>query len=92
LGGKWKLLIVAELLRFPKRYSELNTAIPEISEKMLTESLKALAHHNIVEVVKKDDLKIYQLTTYGRSVVPLLHTLFEWGENHIKLNYDKIFH
>lgn len=48
LGGKWKLLIVAELFKNKKRYSELKRSIPEISEKMLISSLQELEHHNIV--------------------------------------------
>jgi DNA-binding HxlR family transcriptional regulator len=53
LGGKWKLLIIAELFKSLKRYSELKRAIPEISEKMLISSLQELEHHNIV--VRKPD-------------------------------------
>jgi DNA-binding HxlR family transcriptional regulator len=95
LGGKWKLLIVAELFKGKKRYSELKRSIPEISEKMLISSLQELEHHNIVvrTVVEAIPPKVeYSLSKYGQSVRPVLETLFGWGEGHIKKHSDKIFH
>jgi DNA-binding HxlR family transcriptional regulator len=95
LGGKWKLLIVAELFKCKKRYSELKRSIPEISEKMLISSLQELEYHNIVirTVVEAIPPQVeYSLSEYGQSVRPLLETLFDWGEGHIKGYSDKIFH
>ena len=95
LGGKWKLLIVAELFKSKKRYSELKRSIPEISEKMLISSLQELEHHDIVvrTVVEAIHPQVeYQLSKYGQSVRPVLETLFGWGEGHIKKHSDKIFH
>ena len=95
LGGKWKLLIVGELAKSKKRYSELKRCIPEVSEKMLISSLQELEHHNIVvrTVVKAIPPQVeYSLSKYGESVGPLLETLFAWGERHIKKHSDKIFH
>jgi DNA-binding HxlR family transcriptional regulator len=94
LGGKWKLLIVAELFKNKKRYSELKRSIPEISEKMLISSLQELEHHNIVvrTVVEAIPPQVeYSLSKYGQSVSPVLETLFGWGEVHIKKHSDKIF-
>lgn len=95
LGGKWKLLIVAELCKGKKRYSELRRSIPEISEKMLISSLQELEHHNIVlrTVVESIPPQVeYSLTKYGQSVRPVLEMLFVWGEGHIKQHSDKIFY
>jgi DNA-binding HxlR family transcriptional regulator len=95
LGGKWKLLIVAELFKRKKRYSELKRSIPEISEKMLISSLQELEHHNIVvrTVLEAIPPQVeYSLSKYGQSVRPVLETLFGWGEGHIKKHSDKIFH
>jgi DNA-binding HxlR family transcriptional regulator len=95
LGGKWKLLVVAELFKSKMRYSELKRSIPEISEKMLISSLQELEHHNIVvrTVVEAIPPQVeYSLSKYGHSVRPVLETLFGWGEGHIKKHSDKIFH
>ncbi|HEY0053937.1 MAG TPA: helix-turn-helix domain-containing protein [Pedobacter sp.] len=95
LGGKWKLLIVAELFKSKKRYSELKRAIPEISEKMLISSLQELEYHNIVirTVVEAIPPQVeYSLSEYGKSVRSVLETLFVWGQGHINEHNDKIFH
>jgi DNA-binding HxlR family transcriptional regulator len=95
LGGKWKLLIVAELFKTKKRYSELKRAIPEISEKMLISSLQELEYHNIVirTVVEAIPPQVeYSLSGYGQSVRSVLETLFVWGEGHIAEHSDKVFH
>lgn len=95
LGGKWKLLIISELFKGTKRYSELKRAIPEISEKMLISSLQELQHHSIVvrTVVEAIPPQVeYSLSKYGESVRPVLESLFCWGEVHIKKHSDKIFH
>lgn len=93
LGGKWKLLIVAELLNNAKRYSELKRSIPEISEKMLISSLQDLEYQNIVKrkVIEIGPTQVeYSLSKYGQSVQPVLEILFNWGENHIKEHNEKI--
>jgi DNA-binding HxlR family transcriptional regulator len=95
LGGKWKLLIAAELFKGKKRYSELKRSIPEISEKMLISSLQELEHHNIVvrTVVEAIPPQVeYSLSEYGLSVRAVLETLFAWGDGHILKHSDKIFH
>src|SRR4028119_2104531 len=95
LGGKWKLLIVAELFKSKKRYSELKRSIPEISEKMLISSLQELEHHSIVvrTVVEAIPPQVeYSLSEYGQSVRLVVETLFNWGEGHIQKYSDKIFH
>jgi DNA-binding HxlR family transcriptional regulator len=69
--------------------------VPEITEKMLIRSLQDLEFHQIAarkafEVVPP---KVeYSLTDYGRSVIPLLLALFNWGENHIEKHKDLVFH
>ncbi len=92
LGGKWKLLIVASLAKAPLRYSELKRSIPEISEKMLTRSLQDLELHQLVCKNADATPANYQLTPYGQTVIPLLQSLFDWGEKHIELHHDLIFH
>jgi DNA-binding HxlR family transcriptional regulator len=94
LGGKWKLLIVAELFKGVSRYTELRKAIPEISEKMLVHSLQELEYHQIVErkVISSLPPHVeYTLTDYGLSVRPLLKSLLGWGNTHISQHADKIF-
>lgn len=91
LGGRWKLLVVTELFKDKKRFAEIKKAIPEISDKVLTESLKTLAYHNIVSRKENSGLVEYRLTEYGATLRPVLEILYTWGEKHIQLHSDKIF-
>jgi DNA-binding HxlR family transcriptional regulator len=87
LGGKWKLLILWHLKDNDRRYSELKRLIPEITEKVLIQQLRELESDGLVgrtvfsEVPPKVE---YSFTEYGRSLEPVLQTLCNWGEQHLK--------
>lgn len=94
LGGKWKMLIIAELLKGRRRYSDLKRSIPEVSHKMLTDSLRELEYHHIVErtMLNIKGVQVeYSLSPYGKTVRPVLQVLYNWGDNHIKTHVDKVF-
>jgi DNA-binding HxlR family transcriptional regulator len=87
LGGKWKILILWNIRDQPKRFSELKRLIPEISEKILIQQLRDLEKDGIVyrndhaEVPPRVD---YSFTEHGTSLKPVLRTLCNWGEAHLK--------
>ena len=87
IGGRWKLIIIWKLKDKALRYSELDKAIPNISQKMLTQQLKSLIESGWVS--KKDFGEIpprteYRLTTLGKSFLPILTMIYDWGiENNI---------
>ncbi|MCC5605888.1 winged helix-turn-helix transcriptional regulator [Nostoc sp. CHAB 5834] len=87
LGGKWKILILWHLKDEAKRYSELKQLIPEITEKMLIQQLRELEHDGIVnrKVYSDVPLKVqYSFTDYGRTLIPVLKALCDWGQEHLK--------
>jgi DNA-binding HxlR family transcriptional regulator len=87
LGGKWKILILWHLRDKAKRFSELKRLMPDISEKMLTQQLRELEHDDIVlrfAHPSKSPKVDYSFTDYGRSLVPVLEALCQWGEDHLK--------
>lgn len=83
LEGRWKLVIIFNL--FAKdvlRFSELERAIPDISQKMLTQQLRALEKDGIVvrKVYPQVPPKVeYSLTEWGQAMCPALDALLEWG-------------
>lgn len=86
IGRKWKPLIIwqlgkSEILRF----NELKKQIPNVTQKMLTQQLRELENNGIVhrEVPPKVE---YSLTEMGRSLMPVLKLLCEWGEDYYKKN------
>jgi DNA-binding HxlR family transcriptional regulator len=83
LEGRWKMVIIfqlfdAEVLRF----SELQRAIPGISEKMLIQQLRDLERDGIVTrtVYPQVPPKVeYRLTPWGQGMCPALDALLEWA-------------
>lgn len=82
LGGRWKLLILFQLFGGQvKRFSELEKAIPAVTQKMLAQQLRQLEKDRIVnrkvhpEVPPKVE---YSLTAWGQSLCPVLDALLKW--------------
>lgn len=87
IGGRWKLIILWNLRGQPLRYKALQRSIPSISEKMLTQQLGVLIEDGWV--LKKDYGEIpprteYSLSELGKSFIPILDHIYQWGmENDI---------
>ncbi|RDC62356.1 winged helix-turn-helix transcriptional regulator [Adhaeribacter pallidiroseus] len=82
IGGRWKPLIIYNLLEGPKRYSALKKLIPAITEKMLIQHLKELEAD---QLVSRQALAIvpphveYSLTPSGRALGPAMQEMANWG-------------
>jgi DNA-binding HxlR family transcriptional regulator len=84
LDGRWKMEILFHLFARPVlRFSELERAIPAVSQKMLTEQLRELERDGIVrrtihpQVPPKVE---YALTDLGQALCPALDALLKWVE------------
>ena len=87
LGGKWKLIIVYWLAESPKHFAALRTAMPGISQKVLTQQLRELVSDGLARREPKGAIPApveYSLTDYGRSVLPLLEDVRLWGRTHLE--------
>lgn len=85
IGGKWKAVILYHLRSGPKRFGALRKDIPQITQKMLTQQLRDLEAHGIVEreVYAEAPPRVeYTLTDYGRSLEPILDAMCHWGQNY----------
>jgi len=82
--GRWKLLILFHLFGGKVlRFSDLDRAIPAISQKMLAQQLRQLEADGIVQRIVHNQVppKVeYRLTTWGQSVCPALDALLKWAE------------
>ncbi|MGV3142881.1 winged helix-turn-helix transcriptional regulator [Staphylococcus simulans] len=87
IGGKWKPVILCHLKdEGTMRTSELKRAIPQITQKMLTQQLRELEHDQIINriVYQQVPPKVeYELSEYGTSLNHILTSLCSWGEVHI---------
>ncbi|PIE13710.1 MAG: transcriptional regulator [Rhodobacterales bacterium] len=84
IGDRWALLVVRELMLAAKRFQQIRAGLPGITAGVLTGRLKQLAAAGIVAHDKR--LGIYELTTAGKELRPVLLALCEWGVK--QPNYD----
>ena len=83
LEGRWKMVIIFQLFDNPVlRFSELERAIPAVSQKMLIQQLRELERDGIVarQVYPQVPPKVeYRLTEWGQAMCPALDALLEWA-------------
>lgn len=86
IGGKWKSLILWHLGENTLRFSELRKSLPQVTQKMLTQQLRELEDDGLVKryIYTQVPPKVeYSLTETGRSLLPILATLCDWGINYV---------
>lgn len=88
MSDKWSLLILCSIEAKDKmRYKELRTAIPDISHKMLTNTLKRLEEDHLLH--RKAYAEIpprveYSLTTTGKTLIPIVQQMIDWAQEHFE--------
>ena len=83
VGDKWTMLALVALASRPRRFSELHRAIPDISKRMLTQTLRDLERDGLVDrevFPTKPPMVRYSLSPVGWSVLNPLAALVGWAE------------
>ena len=84
-GNKWALLIILILNENgPIRFNQLGKLIPDISAKVLSNTLHILEADGLVQRTVFPEVPIrveYKLTKTGRTLVPIILSLTEWAQN-----------
>ena len=83
IGGKWKMVILAQLREEPRRFSSLQRAVPGITQRMLTLQLRELEADGLVvrTVYRQVPPRVdYALTPLGQSLLPVLNEMQWWGD------------
>lgn len=84
LEGRWKLVILFQLFGGRLlRFSELERAIPGISQKMLIQQLRQMEKDGVVARIVHHEVPPrveYHLTDWGQSLCPALDALLRWAE------------
>ena len=85
--GKWNLRIIYELSKHESmRFGELKKAIPDISNTVLTSTLKALENQGLVLRQQFNEVPPhveYSLTEIGREFQPVIESIRDWGNKYI---------
>lgn len=87
IGGKYKALILWHLSEGKLRFSELKKAVSGATAKMLTQQLRELEANMLVhrEVFPVIPPKVeYSLTEQGKSLLPVLAAMRDWGANYLR--------
>lgn len=86
-GDKWSILIISILGHVGKlRFNELNQQIGDISQKMLTVTLRSLEADGLISRKLYPEIPPrveYELTDLGRSLLPHIEQLAQWAEQHM---------
>jgi len=89
IGGKWKSVILIHLIE-KRRYSELRKLCKVITERTLSLQLKEMEEDGLVKRTvhtSKPPLKVdYELTEFGRTLIPLLQAIAAWGRETAESN------
>lgn len=88
IGDRWTLLtlLVLDAAAQPLRFKELCQALPDVSQKMLASTLKALEADGLVQRQSYAEIPPrveYMLTDRSRTLLPLLHPLVDWSHRHL---------
>lgn len=85
LGRKWPSLVLCHLSFGTHRFSELRGAIPDISQRMLVQTLRELERDNLVIRDEQPGMPPrvdYALTPLGESYIEPLQAMISWGAEH----------
>ncbi len=85
VGDRWTMLIVRDLFMGKTRFSQLLEGSPGPPSKLLSDRLKKLEEHGLIErvVYSQHPLRAeYHLTEEGRSLAPVLDAIARWGVDH----------
>lgn len=84
VGDRWSLLIVRDLLREPKRFTDLLDYLGNITPQLLMLRLRELEEAGVVEREQGQDRREvwYKLTEAGQELRPVVEALWAWGSRH----------
>lgn len=98
MNGKYKLRILWDLQDGARRYGEIKKGLlrnisgsPEIAPRVLSRELKALAALDLIERTEYQGVPLkveYPLTPLGKSLLPIIAQMAEWGTQHLLRDAD----
>jgi DNA-binding HxlR family transcriptional regulator len=87
LSDKWVSLVLVALAAGPMRYRQLHRRIDGVSQKMLTQTLRAMARDGLLTRTVTPSVPLrtdYELTPLGHSLLPLVAAIKAWAEANIE--------
>ncbi|MDD3410238.1 MAG: helix-turn-helix domain-containing protein [Eubacteriales bacterium] len=88
IGNKWKLLILRDLMTRPWRFNEILKSIPGLSQKVLTDNLRAMEQDGLIVRTVFPEMPPhveYSLSELGETLRPIISALEVWGVGYQQL-------
>ena len=88
INGKWKLAIIATMIKQPRRFNEIERLLQGITPRMISKELKELELNNVVMKIESIDpetgkkVAMYDLTASGQKLEGLMVQMATWGQMH----------
>jgi len=83
IAGRWKPgIIYALVMKSPLRFTDLRRQIPKVTQRMLTQQLRDLERHGLVQRVYHPEIPPrveYSITALGRSLDPIFKSVCDWA-------------
>lgn len=93
-GGKWNSRVICGLnCKDGIRYSELRKALGNVTDAVLTTTLKELVNSGMIERRSYDEIPPrveYSLTEKGKSAIPILRNMCQWASTYYEIEYAKL--
>jgi DNA-binding HxlR family transcriptional regulator len=83
---KWSLNVLSELCDGPRRFNDLRRAIPVVTQKSLTATLRRLERNGIIEREVVSDRPVaveYRITPLGKTMRPPVDVLLDWARTYM---------
>ncbi|MGW4249650.1 winged helix-turn-helix transcriptional regulator [Nocardia sp. NPDC004722] len=87
ISDKWVSLLLNALADGPRRYSDLSRIVTGVSQKMLTQTLRAMERDGLITRTVTASVPVrvdYELTALGRSLLPVMQAIKGWAETYIE--------
>ena len=88
IGGKWKLPIIYSICNGNKRFRDIESSIPGITNRMLSRNLKELEDNKLITRKFDRDAAVqieYEFTEYAKEYGDLILQMIEWGKKHRRM-------
>ena len=85
IGNKWKLLILRNLMMRPWRFNEMLRSIPGLSQKVLTDNLRALEADGLITRTVYPEVPPRVEYALGETLRPVFSALESWGNGYQQL-------
>lgn len=83
---KWSLSVMSELCEGPRRFNELRRAIPIVTQKSLTATLRRLERNGLIErrILETRPVAVeYRITTLGKTARDPIDVMLAWADDHL---------